>query len=129
MTDLVRYVWIFFIVGYNVDRQRFLVYEPIKELVARAKSGFQMMGDSLHSLATGMFGFRDFEAFISWRGFVVSFFALLSLVGVARGIYWLVCQLRRWLKGEEPESSTLTTSQVTYRRLDHLLGAWDWSGR
>ena len=76
VTDLVRYIWVFYIVGYNADRQQFLLYEPIRKLIEEARSGFQMMGQAIQSTATAVFGFRDFAAFISVRGFFVSFFRL-----------------------------------------------------
>src|SRR3954469_7911043 len=99
ITDLIRYIWVFYIVGYNADRQRFLLYDPIRTLIEEARSGFQMMRQALQSAATAVFGFRDFAAFISIRGFFVSFFALLMLVGLVRGALKLWGYWKHWIQG------------------------------
>jgi transglutaminase-like putative cysteine protease len=124
VTDLIRYVWVFYIVGYNSDRQHFLLYDPIRNLIDYARSGFQIMGQALHSAATAIFGFRDFEAFISIRGFFVSFSVLLTLVGVVRATLWLWWRGMRWFRGDREESASLSASQVSYRRLTQLLTAF-----
>ena len=36
LTDLVRYVWVFYIVGYNAERQNRFIYEPIRRLANEA---------------------------------------------------------------------------------------------
>jgi hypothetical protein len=120
----VRYIWVFYIVGYNADRQRFLLYEPIRKLIEEARSGFQMIGEALQTAAAAVFVFRDFSAFISVRGFFVSFAGLLALVGVFRGIIWIGRRGWRWYRGEQEESASLSASQVSYRRLTQLLSAF-----
>jgi transglutaminase-like putative cysteine protease len=121
ITDLVRYVWVFYIVGYNADRQEFLVYEPIRNLVEEARRGFQMIGQALHTTAAGLFGFRDFAAFISVRGFFVSFILLLALAGLVRGILWGWWRAIAWYRGNREDSASLSASQLFYRRLTQLL--------
>ncbi len=124
VTDLVRYIWVFYIVGYNADRQQFLLYEPIRKLIEQGRSGFQIMGQAIQSTATAVFGFHDFAAFISVRGFFVSFFLLLSLVGLVRGTLWLWWRVLRWYRGDQEDSASLSASQVSYRRLTQLLSAF-----
>jgi hypothetical protein len=124
ITDLIRYIWVFYIVGYNADRQRFLLYDPIRQLIVEARSGFQMMGQAVQSATTAMFGFRDFAAFISVRGFFVSFILLLALVGLVRGCYWFWSRAKRWFRGDPEDSASLSASQVFYRRLTQLLAAF-----
>jgi transglutaminase-like putative cysteine protease len=124
ITDLVRYIWVFYIVGYNSDRQRFLLYEPIRKLIEEARSGFQMIGEALQTAAAAVFVFRDFSAFISVRGFFVSFAGLLALVGLFRGLIWSGRRGWRWYRGEQEESASLSASQVSYRRLTQLLSAF-----
>jgi transglutaminase-like putative cysteine protease len=120
-TDLVRYVWVFYVVGYNSDRQRFLVYEPIRLLAESAQDGFRMMGQASRSAMKAVFGFHDFEAFISIRGFFVSFFVLLTLVGLGRLGFWLWWQAVRYFRGDVEDSASLSASQLFYRRLTQLL--------
>ncbi len=124
ITDLVRYIWVFYIVGYNADRQHFLLYDPIRKLIDDARSGFQMMGQALQTMTAAVFGFHDFAAFISVRGFVVSFFLLLALVGLVRGAIWLGSRVMRWYWGDPEDSASLSASLVSYRRLAQLLSAF-----
>ncbi|WP_406700352.1 DUF3488 and transglutaminase-like domain-containing protein [Singulisphaera sp. Ch08] len=77
-TDFVRYIWVFFVVGYNADRQQRLIYEPIRQLVTEARNGFAMMGQSIRPLITNLLHFKNVGQFISVRGFFVSFTALFS---------------------------------------------------
>ena len=55
LTDLVRYVWVFYIVGYNAERQKRLLYEPIRQLANEARKGFEMMGAALQEVASDLF--------------------------------------------------------------------------
>jgi hypothetical protein len=124
VTDLVRYIWIFYIVGYNADRQRFLLYDPIRQLLQVAQRGFQMMGQASQSAVQSLFGFHDFAAFISFRGFFVSFIFLLMLVGLVRGALWVGWRTARWYRGDREDSASLSASQLFYRRLTQLLSAF-----
>src|SRR5689334_11720476 len=49
ITDLIRYVWVFYIVGFNEERQKRLIYEPIRELASEARNGFAMMGQAIQT--------------------------------------------------------------------------------
>jgi len=40
-TDFIRYIWIFYIVGFNSERQNRFLYAPIKALVLEARNGFR----------------------------------------------------------------------------------------
>jgi transglutaminase-like putative cysteine protease len=124
ITDLVRYIWVFYIVGYNADRQQFLLYDPIRKLIGDAQEGFRMMGQALQTATAALFGFRDFSAFISIRGFFVSFILLLALVGVVRGLLWLGGRLLAWFRGNREDSASLSASLVSYRRLTQLLAGF-----
>jgi transglutaminase-like putative cysteine protease len=124
ITDLVRYIWVFYIVGYNADRQQYLLYDPIRNLVETARRGFQIMGQAFQTTTAALFGFRDFSAFISVRGFFVSFIVLLALVGVVRGLLWLGARLVAWYRGNPEDSASLSASQVFYRRLSQLLAGF-----
>lgn len=123
-TDFVRYVWVFFVVGYNADRQNRLVYEPIQQLVREARSGFAMMGQAIRPALSSLFDFKDIGQFISWRGFFVSFSALLLLAGVVRLIVWITMRIVRWLRGPDRDELSLSAGVVFYRRLTQLLAQY-----
>jgi len=121
LTDFVRYIWVFFVVGYNPERQQALVYEPIKRLIRDAQQGFALMGQSIRPLLTNLLHFKDVNQFISIRGFFVSFIGMLLLVALARLIYWVVKHLVRWLKGSRDQNAAFHPGVIFYHRLVQLL--------
>jgi hypothetical protein len=119
ITDLIRYVWVFLVVGYNAERQNRLIYEPLYALINEAKRGFAMMRQALEPLLNNVVHFDGH--FISIPGFVVTFLLLLLLVGLARGGYWLFARVWRWYRGSAKGSSSLSAGVAFYRRLTQLL--------
>ncbi len=69
VTDLVRYVWVFYIVGFNAERQERFLYAPIRALIARGAP--RVRDDGRRS--AGWLDFPSVESFFSFQGFVVSF--------------------------------------------------------
>jgi transglutaminase-like putative cysteine protease len=123
-TDLVRYVWVFYIVGYNSDRQTKLIYGPIRRLLREAQRGYGMMGRAIkyaYAQLIPWLHFPNLRAFISVRGFVVSFLMLLLLVGTARSLAWLVRKMLRRIWGPGDDASALAAGATHYRRLASLL--------
>jgi len=120
-TDFIRYIWVFFVVGYNADRQTRLVYEPIQKLVQDAKSGFSMMGQALRPTLVNLLHFKNFGQFISVRGFIVTFLALLVLAGFVQLIRWAFRGILRWYRGPEVDKSTLGAGVLFYHRLMVML--------
>jgi hypothetical protein len=117
VTDLIRYVWIFYIVGFNSERQDRFLYGPIRELIKEAQRGFKIMFDSIRTLLH----FPSMESFFSFRGFVVSFVALLLLAGLIRLLTWLVRRLVRKYGRSKFEDSPGMIGVQFYRRLVTLL--------
>ena len=120
VTDFVRYVWIFYIVGFNSERQDRFLYGPIRELVKEAQRGFSIMGENIRK----WLHFPSVESFFSLRGFLVSFGALLLLVGLARLMAWAVHQLLGRLPGSRVENAAGMAGIQFYRRLLRLLGEY-----
>ncbi len=125
LTDLVRYIWVFYIVGYNADRQRRVLYDPMMKLAGEARSGFQIMGKVLREAAADLLTFQNVGQFISIRGFFVSFTILLFLVAVVRGLIWCVNRCLRWFRGPVDDTTHLTAGEVFYRRLAQLLAGFE----
>jgi hypothetical protein len=121
ITDLVRYIWVFFVVGYNSDRQKRLIYEPIKELIREAKRGFAMMGQAIRPTIAKLLKFEDISDFISVSGFFVTFSALLLVAAVVRICIWIVTRFLRWYRGTDEDPSSLSPGVLFYRRLVQLL--------
>src|SRR6185312_14555367 len=120
ITDLIRYVWIFYIVGFNSERQDRFLYGPIRELIKEARRGFSIMGENIRN----WLHFPSVESFFSLRGFLVSFVALLLLVGIARLFTWAVRRVIRRIAGPKVEDSSGMAGIQFYRRLLQLLAEY-----
>ena len=120
LTDFVRYVWIFYIVGFNSERQDRFLYGPIRQLVEEAKRGFSIMGETIRR----WLHFPSVESFFSLRGFLVSFAALLLLVGLARMTGWAFRRLMGRLSGSRIDHSPGMAGIQFYRRLLRLLAEY-----
>ena len=123
-TDLVRYIWVFYVVGYNPERQRRILYDPIIKLAGVASRGFRMMGQALRDAASDLLYFQNVEQFISLRGLVVSFGAMLILVGLFFALRWGWRRCRRWYRGSGDDPAALAAGVVFYRRLVQMLAAF-----
>ena len=120
ITDLVRYVWIFYVVGFNSDRQNRFIYGPIRNLIQEARRGFGLIGDLIRS----WLHFPSVESFFSLRGFAVSFLALLILVGLVRAMAWAIRRVVRKIQGPKVENPSGMAAIQFYRRLLQLLSGF-----
>ncbi len=118
ITDFIRYIWVFYIVGFNADRQNLLLYGPIKTLIAEARNGFEIIGTTIR----GWLHFPSPESFFSLRGFVVSFVGLLVLAGLARLATWPIRRLVRKFSGSVASGPDGSAGVAFYGRLLRLLG-------
>ena len=83
LTDLVRHIWVFYVVGYNGERQNRLIYTPMRTIIREARDQYVKLGQWLRRWFARLFHFRDISAFISLRGFIVSFFVVFLLAALA----------------------------------------------
>ncbi len=120
-SDFVRYVWTFYVVGFDAERQKKMIYDPIRALVTEARRGFTEMGQALSSAAGRLFDFPNFASLISVRGFLVTFVALTLAAGLVRGLAWLARRVLRSVRGSRFGASNETAGVLFYRRLTHLL--------
>ena len=126
-TDFIRYVWVFYIVGYNAERQTALIYGPARDLIREARRGFLIMSDAAKGIKNRLWKlltFPSIKSFASRRGFVVSFVMLLILLGFARLIAALIRRVYRWHRGLESESDLIAIGTAHYRRLAALLARY-----
>ena len=120
VTDFVRYIWIFYVVGFNSERQDRFLYGPIRELIKEAKNGYAIMGEVIR----GWLHFPSLESFFSLRGFLVSFAGLLLIAGMARLAAWLVGRIIRRFRAGKAQDSPGMAGIHFYRRLLRLLGEY-----
>ena len=121
LTDLIRHVWVFYIIGYDRDRQNRLLYAPMLQMVNWVKENYNQLVLIGRRGFARLFRFEDISALISWRGGGVTFLGLLLLVGFVAGSYRLILWLSRWLRGPVVSSASLTAGTLFYRRLTELL--------
>lgn len=125
ITDLIRHVWIFYIQGYNADRQHTLLYAPLG-MLARAVRSLAVSGwRSVAGAVMGLFHFQNVRSFVSVKGFVVSFLVLSALAVLGKLSAWLFRRLLRWWRGSAADDAGATGGILFYRRLAQLLAEYD----
>ena len=124
ISDALRYLWVFYIVGFNVERQNTMLYQPIRELIREAREGFGLMGSWLREALTSVLTFKTPSQFFSRRGFAVSFVGLLLVAALYRCMSWCWRRLFRWLHGGDEAEASLAAGVLFYRRLAALLAEY-----
>lgn len=125
VTDLVRHVWIFYIQGYNADRQSKLLYEPLGMLARGVRSLAFAGWAAIASAAAALFHFQNIRSLISVKGFIVTFLLLLALVLLAKFSAWLLRRALAWWRGPDEDGPGVTAGILFYRRLAQLLAEYD----
>jgi transglutaminase-like putative cysteine protease len=125
LTDLVRYIWVFYILGYDSNRQGKLLYTPIGALAQNIRYGSIVVWRWTVETFTKLFQFRSVQSFISVKGFVVSFLVLFLAAGVARLASWLLKKAIAWWRGGEKDGAGMTAGILFYRRLVQLLAEYE----
>jgi hypothetical protein len=124
ITDMVRYVWVFYILGYDSTRQNRLIYQPIRLTVQKVREGYATIWSTLRSGVARLFAFQDWGSFISIRGFVVSFIVLTLVALLWRLVSWCWSRCWAWWRGPA-EEGVATAGILFYRRLAQLLSEFD----
>jgi protein-glutamine gamma-glutamyltransferase len=125
LTDVFRHVWIFYVIGYDGERQDRLLYQPMRQMLLVVREKWAQIGKWLKDWFTFLFHFRDVTAFISIRGFFVSFFVLTLMAGIAHILFVITKRVLRWLHGPAVDSTSLTAGILFYRRLVQLLARYE----
>lgn len=124
-TDLVRYVWVFYILGYDSARQNRLLYEPIRFTVQKVREGYATIWSIARTGFARLFDFQSLSSFISFRGFVVSFVVLFLVALTVRFVAWAASRIWRWWRGPVEDSEGLTAGILFYRRMAQVLSEYD----
>jgi hypothetical protein len=122
---MVRYVWVFYILGYDSNRQNRLLYTPMKAMIRHVREGYATIWDLLKKGVARLFDFQSLASFISVRGFIVSFIVLSVLVLLVRLAVWVGGHFLRFWRGPVDDSAGLTAGILFYRRMAHLLAPYD----
>ena len=125
LTDLIRYVWVFYILGYDASRQNRLLYTPIKLVIRNVRLGYALIWSWTKQAFAHLFNFQSFAAFVSVKGFFVSFIVLTLLVLVVNLAVSVGKRLLEWWRGPTDDTAGLTAGILFYRRLAQLLAEYD----
>ncbi len=124
ITDVFRHIWVFYIVGYDGDRQNRILYEPMRQLYQEMRRQYMRLGRFVRGLFAALFHFRDPRALISVRGFFASFTILVAVLGFWILGAWLVRRWLGWLRGPGSDSASWSAGVLFYRRLAQMLAAY-----
>ena len=125
LTDVIRHIWVFYIVGFDGDRQDKLLYSPMRTLLFEVRNQYIRLGHLLRNWFSRLFHFRSIGAFISIRGFIVTFVVLTMLAGLANLVFKLALRFFSWLRGPRLDATSLSAGILFYRRLTQLLAAYE----
>jgi transglutaminase-like putative cysteine protease len=121
-TDFVRYLWVFYVVGFDASRQDRIIYGPIRALFSEARRGFALMSAVARRVLAWLLDFPSLASVFSIRGFLV---AVLSLLLIS-GVILLLRRVARWLGarrgGRRDADDEQASAVAAYRRLVDLLG-------
>jgi protein-glutamine gamma-glutamyltransferase len=124
-TDVIRHIWVFYIVGFDGERQEKLLYTPMRTLLFEVRNQYIRLGQLLTKWFSRLFLFQSIGAFISIRGFIVSFVVLTMAAGLANLAFKLAQRFLSWLRGSRLDATSLTAGILFYRRLTQLLAAYE----
>ncbi len=125
LADMIRHVWVFYILGYDASRQNRLLYTPIKVMIREVRRGYAMLWYWTRRGFDSLFRFQSPGAFISFKGFSVSFIVLSVLALIVKLAVSVGKRLLDWWRGPSEDSAGLTAGILFYRRLVQLLAEYD----
>ena len=125
LTDSLRHIWIFYIIGYDGDRQEKLIYGPMRTIARELRALYMRLGSWLRRSFARLFLFPDINSFISIRGFFAVFLVGLLSIGVAKVFFRLLEPLLRWLRGPVAGAASLSAGALFYRRFAEILAEFD----
>jgi transglutaminase-like putative cysteine protease len=120
-TDFIRYIWVFYIIGFDAERQYRVIYEPIIRLIREARSGFVIIIQAVRDLFSGTRRISDlFQAF-SGRGFFGGIvITLLAILTYRLSRIALAFLYRKFFRDDRGDASARPGIAI-YQRLEALL--------
>ena len=120
--DLLYFIWISYVVGFNTERQEKLIYQPIRELARNASNGFAMMGKGLREAVDWLLNFNTVGSFFGLRGLIVAILCIGTLAILWRLGRRLISRIVRLVSGRSEDTEAIAASVAFYRRVVILLG-------
>jgi transglutaminase-like putative cysteine protease len=121
LTDFIRFVWLFYVVSFDRERQHRVVYNPIRELAQRTKDRASEIWDAAWRSGLRILDFKSVGEFFSVRGFAVS----VTILGFSAGLLWLARKLlrglARWFGGSRARGMVRDIGDSYLKRLTLLL--------
>jgi hypothetical protein len=125
LTDSLRHFWIFYVIGYDGDRQERLIYGPMRTIAGELRSLYTRLGNWLRKSFAQLFLFPDINSFISIRGFFAVFLVGVLLIVAGRVFLRLLQPLLRWLRGPVADAASHSAGTLFYRRFAQILAGID----
>jgi transglutaminase-like putative cysteine protease len=125
ITDLFRYIWVFYILGYDSSRQNRLLYTPLAITIREVRKGYATIWSWTKSALALLFDFKTIGSFISLRGFFVTFILGSLVVLIVKLAAWAIRRLVVWWRGPTEDEGALTAGILFYRRLAQLLSGYE----
>jgi hypothetical protein len=124
-SDAIRHIWVFYILGFDADRQKHLIYEPLRELANEVQRGYAAFKETIRGNFQQLFRFENIGSLVSVRGFFVSFFLLTTLVLGLRAVFWIIRKMFAMFRGSEADATNAVAGIMFYRRLAQTLAKFD----
>ncbi|MGO9465406.1 MAG: DUF3488 and DUF4129 domain-containing transglutaminase family protein [Isosphaeraceae bacterium] len=121
LTDVIRHIWIFYVVGYDGERQNRLLYTPMWQMLRETQAQYSKWGGWLRKAFKSLFHFADVSSFIGIRGFLVTFMGCSLLAGLAHLGLLLARLVVRWLRAPQLDPASMSAGLLFYRRMARLL--------
>jgi len=121
-TDFIRYIWVFYIIGFDAERQYRVIYDPIIRLIREARSGFLIMIQSIRDLLSGTRQLSDLLRAFSGRGFLGGILIAVMAILMFRLGRIALLYLIRWIIRKDGSQAAMTPGIAIYQRLEALLG-------
>jgi hypothetical protein len=83
--DALHYRWVFFVVGFDEERQERHIYGPLRAFAADVARAVRSGWETLQVIAARLFRFESPGEFFSLRGFLVSVGTMLAALGLGLG--------------------------------------------
>ena len=120
LADALRYIWTFYVIGFDSDRQKRVIYEPLAWIAWAFLEVMKNVWNQVFSIVSKLIQFQSAGDFFSLRGFLVSVSAMLLAVATIRLFQWLFRKLIR-KKIDLSQDSSSVPDLLYFQRMTGLF--------